>query len=127
MRTPAAGCFAGVTGSIRAVGFQAGPASTATLCSPGISTGPRFLQIQELSPRNVLHAFRLTSPADINAEFVTWLAEPTGSAPKSTSTPDKHRSRQMRTSSPALTMHKHTARPPTWKAVVGLANGTNCS
>jgi hypothetical protein len=36
---------------------------------------PRFLRIQELSPRNVVHAFRLTSPADVDAEFVTWLAE----------------------------------------------------
>jgi Domain of unknown function (DUF5655) len=36
---------------------------------------PRFLRIQELSPHNVLHTFRLTSPADVDAEFVTWLAE----------------------------------------------------
>jgi hypothetical protein len=36
---------------------------------------PRFLRIHELSPRNVLHTFRLASPADVDAEFVTWLAE----------------------------------------------------
>lgn len=36
---------------------------------------PRFLRIQELSPHNVVHTFRLTSPADVDAEFVTWLAE----------------------------------------------------
>jgi len=36
---------------------------------------PRFLGVQELSPHNVLHTFRLTSPADVDAEFVTWLAE----------------------------------------------------
>lgn len=36
---------------------------------------PRFPRVQELSPRNVLHTFRLTSPADVDAEFVSWLAE----------------------------------------------------
>ena len=36
---------------------------------------PRFLRVQELSPRNVVHTFRLTSPADVDAEFVSWLAE----------------------------------------------------
>jgi hypothetical protein len=36
---------------------------------------PRFLQVQELSPRNVVHTFRLTSPADVDAEYVSWLAE----------------------------------------------------
>ena len=36
---------------------------------------PRFLRVQELSPRNVVHTFRLTSPADVDAEFVNWLAE----------------------------------------------------
>jgi Domain of unknown function (DUF5655) len=35
----------------------------------------RFLQVQELSRRNVVHTFRLTSPADVDAEFVSWLAE----------------------------------------------------
>lgn len=36
---------------------------------------PRFRRIEVFSPRNVLHAFRLTSPADIDAEFAGWLAE----------------------------------------------------
>jgi len=35
----------------------------------------RFLRVQHLSPRNVVHTFRLTSPADVDAEFVGWLAE----------------------------------------------------
>ncbi len=52
---------------------------------------PRFLRVQELSPHNVVHTFRLTSPADVDAQFVTWLAEATGSAPRSTCTADKHR------------------------------------
>jgi Domain of unknown function (DUF5655) len=36
---------------------------------------PRFLRTEVLSPRNVVHSFRLTSPADVDAEFLTWLAE----------------------------------------------------
>jgi Domain of unknown function (DUF5655) len=36
---------------------------------------PRFLRTEVLSPRNVVHSFRLTSPADVDAEFRTWLAE----------------------------------------------------
>ena len=36
---------------------------------------PRFLKVEELSPRNVVHTFRLTSPADVDPEFVGWLAE----------------------------------------------------
>jgi hypothetical protein len=36
---------------------------------------PRFLHVQELSPRNVVHTFRLTSPADVDDEFISWLAE----------------------------------------------------
>jgi len=36
---------------------------------------PRFLKVEELSPRNVVHTFRLTSPADVDSEFVGWLAE----------------------------------------------------
>lgn len=75
MRTPAAGWFAGVTGSIRAVGFQAGRCLNGHLVLARHIESPRFLQIQELSPHNVLHTFRLTSPADVDAEFVTWLAE----------------------------------------------------
>lgn len=38
-------------------------------------SSPRFLRVQVLSERNVLHTFRLTSPADVNAEFVSWLGE----------------------------------------------------
>lgn len=36
---------------------------------------PRFTRIEVYSPRNVLHAFRLDSPADVDAEFAGWLAE----------------------------------------------------
>ncbi len=36
---------------------------------------PRFLRVQTLSPRNVVHSFRLTSPDDVDAEFTAWLAE----------------------------------------------------
>jgi hypothetical protein len=36
---------------------------------------PRFTRIETYSPRNVLHAFRLTSPSDVDGEFTGWLAE----------------------------------------------------
>jgi len=36
---------------------------------------PRFLRVDTYSPRNVVHAFRLASPADVDGEFVAWLAE----------------------------------------------------
>jgi hypothetical protein len=36
---------------------------------------PRFLRIDTLSPRNVVHAFRLTAPWDVDEEFAGWLAE----------------------------------------------------
>jgi len=36
---------------------------------------PRFPRIDEFSPRNVVHTFRLDSPAAVDAEFTTWLAE----------------------------------------------------
>jgi hypothetical protein len=36
---------------------------------------PRFHKIEVYSPRNVLHAFRLASPTDVDAEFAGWLAE----------------------------------------------------
>ncbi len=36
---------------------------------------PRFLRIDALSPRNVVHAFRLTGPAEVDQEFTAWLAE----------------------------------------------------
>jgi hypothetical protein len=35
----------------------------------------RFLRVEEFSPRNVLHAFRLTTPDEVDDEFTTWLAE----------------------------------------------------
>ncbi|HET8640388.1 MAG TPA: hypothetical protein VFM37_00525 [Pseudonocardiaceae bacterium] len=31
--------------------------------------------MQTFSPRNVLHAFRLRTPAEVDAEFAGWLAE----------------------------------------------------
>jgi hypothetical protein len=36
---------------------------------------PRFLRVDTLSPRNVVHAFRLTAPAEVDEEFAGWLAE----------------------------------------------------
>ena len=36
---------------------------------------PRFLRIQTFSPRNHLHAFRLSRPEDIDEEFRKWLRE----------------------------------------------------
>ena len=36
---------------------------------------PRFRSVETFSPRNHVHFFRLTSPADIDAEFCGWLAE----------------------------------------------------
>jgi hypothetical protein len=36
---------------------------------------PRFTKVEVYSPRNVLHAFRLTSPAEVDAQFAGWLAE----------------------------------------------------
>ena len=36
---------------------------------------PRFRTVQTFSPRNVLHTFRLLGPDEVDAEFVTWLAE----------------------------------------------------
>jgi len=36
---------------------------------------PRFTRIDVYSPRNVVHAFRLASPADVDAEFTAWLTE----------------------------------------------------
>lgn len=40
-----------------------------------IIDSPRFTRIDTLSPRNVVHAFRLTSPAGVDPEFVAWLSE----------------------------------------------------
>jgi hypothetical protein len=36
---------------------------------------PRFHRIEVYSPRNVLHAFRLRSPDEVDAEFRRWVAE----------------------------------------------------
>ncbi len=36
---------------------------------------PRFTRIDTFSPRNVVHAFRLTTPAEVDEEFTGWLAE----------------------------------------------------
>jgi hypothetical protein len=36
---------------------------------------PRFRSIQTISPRNHVHAFRLESRAEVDAEFRRWLAE----------------------------------------------------
>jgi Domain of unknown function (DUF5655) len=36
---------------------------------------PRFRRIETYSPRNILHAFRLASPAEVDEEFASWLAE----------------------------------------------------
>ncbi|HEY1000630.1 MAG TPA: hypothetical protein VGD83_13395 [Streptosporangiaceae bacterium] len=36
---------------------------------------PRFLRVETFSPRNVLHAFRLSGRDEVDAEFAAWLAE----------------------------------------------------
>jgi hypothetical protein len=36
---------------------------------------PRFRRVEEYSARNVLHAFRLTGPDDVDADVRAWLAE----------------------------------------------------
>jgi Domain of unknown function (DUF5655) len=36
---------------------------------------PRFRRIEEYSPRNVLHAFRLSGPDDVDTDVRAWLAE----------------------------------------------------
>ena len=36
---------------------------------------PRFLRIEALSPRNVVHSFRLTTPGEVDEEFAAWLSE----------------------------------------------------
>jgi hypothetical protein len=36
---------------------------------------PRFRRVETYSPRNVLHAFRLTGPDEVDAELAGWLAE----------------------------------------------------
>lgn len=36
---------------------------------------PRFTRVETFSPRNVLHAFRLNIPPEVDQEFIGWLAE----------------------------------------------------
>ena len=36
---------------------------------------PRFRRIEVFSPRNVLHAFRLHAPDEVDDEVAAWLAE----------------------------------------------------
>jgi hypothetical protein len=36
---------------------------------------PRLPRVETYSPRNVLHAFRLDGPAEVDGEFAAWLAE----------------------------------------------------
>jgi len=36
---------------------------------------PRFRRIETISPRNLVHSFRLTTLDDIDEEFMAWLAE----------------------------------------------------
>jgi Domain of unknown function (DUF5655) len=36
---------------------------------------PRFLRVDALSARNVVHTFRLAAPAEVDEEFAGWLAE----------------------------------------------------
>ena len=36
---------------------------------------PRFKRIYMVSPRNVVHEFRLTSPRDVDSEVAAWLKE----------------------------------------------------
>ena len=38
-------------------------------------TSPRFHRVEVYSPRNVLHAFRLDSPDQVDEQFAGWLAE----------------------------------------------------
>jgi Domain of unknown function (DUF5655) len=36
---------------------------------------PRFYKVEVYSPRNVVHAFRLHAPEEVDAEFGKWLSE----------------------------------------------------
>lgn len=36
---------------------------------------PRFSRVETYSPRNVLHAVRLTAPEEVDDEFIGWLGE----------------------------------------------------
>lgn len=36
---------------------------------------PRFTRIEEISPRNQVHHFRITTPADLDEQFDRWIEE----------------------------------------------------
>ena len=36
---------------------------------------PRFLRVEIISARNLVHVFRLAAPAEVDEEFAAWLAE----------------------------------------------------
>lgn len=36
---------------------------------------PRFPRVETISPRNVVHTFRLSSPDEVDEQFAAWLAE----------------------------------------------------
>jgi hypothetical protein len=38
-------------------------------------TSPRFARIEVISPRNVVHQFRLNAPDEVDDQFAAWLAE----------------------------------------------------
>ncbi len=38
-------------------------------------TSPRFPRIEVISPRNVVHQFKLTAPDEVDRQFAEWLAE----------------------------------------------------
>lgn len=40
-----------------------------------VLASPRFRRVEVFGPRNVVHAFRLHAPADVDAEVEAWLAE----------------------------------------------------
>ena len=40
-----------------------------------LAENPRFTRIETYSPRNVVHAFRLASPEEVDDEFAGWLAD----------------------------------------------------
>jgi len=38
-------------------------------------TSPRFARIEVISPRNVVHQFRISAPQEVDDQFSAWLAE----------------------------------------------------
>ena len=45
------------------------------LVLPRSVPGNRFHRVEVYSPRNVLHAFRLSGPDDVDTDFAGWLGE----------------------------------------------------